>query len=271
MKKIISIISIIFVIAIFAFVGYEGYQKYQDWKTAGETKTASQELRLIELLNDNQEAIVKLYTKIAVVEKRIIGETLKETTVIKEDAETYNELKDELIELRKDGEANKEKIETMRAEFEERIEEYRASSDKILINTGEEKIVIYEDQEGNLVSLDSGIKITRHRKAEEVIEDLKAGVTIEGEEKKYEMAFSMIYDLDQRSYTPGISYELLDWRNFGLNITGYDFENIKGGLDLCYNIKEKIVVGAGIRIFELEDFQFNIDKYYLKAGIEFSF
>jgi len=180
-------------------------------------------------------------------------------------------LKKELIELRKNETANKEKIETMREEFEKRIKEYRASSDKILVNTGEDKIVIYEDKEGNLVSLDSGVKITRHRDAEEVIEDLKAGNTIEKEEKKYEMAFGMIYDLNQKSYTPGISYELWDWKNIGLNITGYDFKDLKGGLDLCYNIKNNIVIGAGIRIFELEDLQFNIDKYYLKAGIEFSF
>jgi len=236
-----------------------------------ESQRENTELKILELLNDNQKAIIKINTEIASIEKRVIGETLKETTIIKEEAKTYNEIKDELIELRKDGKANKEKIESMREEFEKRIEEYRASSDKILVNTGEDKIVIYEDKEGNLVSLDSGVKITRHRDAEEVIEDLKVGETIEEEEKKYEMAFGMIYDIDQKSYTPGISYELWDWKNLGLNITGYDFKNLKGGLDLCYNIKENIVIGAGVRIFELEDYQFNIDKYYLKAGIEFSF
>lgn len=272
MKKIISIISIIFIIAIFAFVGYEGYQRYQDWKTDRNEKTESNELRLIELLNDNQEAIIKLYTKIAIVEKRIVEDTLKETTVIKEDAETYNALKDELIELRKDEEVNKEKIAEMRIGFEERIKEYRESEDKILINTGEEKIVIYEDAEGNLVSLESGITITRHRDAEEVIKELKAGTVIEkDEDKKYELSLNAIYDLDAKSFYPGLSHQLLDWRKFSLNVTGYDLDNIKGGLDICYNISDNIVVGVGMNLFGIEDFEFNLDKYYLKVGIEFSF
>ena len=272
MKKIISIILVILIIAGLAFAGYKGYQKYQDWREARNAKVESNELRLIELLNDNQEAIVKLYTKIAVVEKKIVSGTLKETTIIKEEAKTYNEIKDELIELRKNEETNKEEIAKLREEYEERIKEYRESPDKILVNTGEEKIVIYEDEEGNLVSLDSGVKITRHRDAEEVIKELKAGATIEKEEEnKYELSFNVIYDIDDEGFYPGLSYKLWDWKKFSLNITGYNYEDIKGGLDLCYNLSENIVVGAGMNLLEIKDFKFNLDKYYLKAGIEFSF
>lgn len=272
MKKIINIILIILIIAVFAFAGYEGYQMYQDWREGRNKIVESKELRLIELLNDNQEAIVKLYSKISEVEKRVVGETLKETTIVKEEAPTYDAKKEELIELRKEPEANKEKIEVARIEFEERINEFQASPDKISINTGEEKIVIYEDDQGNLVSLESGVTITRHRKVEEVIDELKAGAEIQKEEeKKYAMAFSMIYDLDQKNIAPGLSYQLWDWKNINLNITGYDFESIKAGLDLCYNITDNIIVGAGMRLFEWEGYQFSIDKYYLKAGVEFSF
>lgn len=272
MKKAVSIIVVLALVIVLAFLGYEGYQAYQDWRVGRSAKVESNELRLIELLNDNQKAIVKLYTKIAVIEKRIVADTLKETTIIEEDAKTYNELKDELIELRKDEEANKEEIERLRIEYEERIREFKESKDKILISTEEDKIVIYEDEQGNLVSLDSGVKIIRHRDAEEVIQDLKAGATIEKEEdKKYELSFNAIYDLDDKSFYPGLSYQLWDWRRFSLNVTGYDFENIKGGLDLCYTIGDNIVVGAGMNLFEIEDFKFNLDKYYLKAGIEFSF
>lgn len=272
MKKIISIILVILIIVGLAFAGYKGYQRYQDWRAGRIAKVESNELRLIELLNDNQEAIVKLYTKIAVVEKRIVADTLKETTVIEEEAKTYNKIKDELIELRKNEEANKEEIEKLRIEYEERIKEYRESPDKIMVNTGEEKIVIYEDPEGNLVSLESGVKITRHREAEEVIEELRAGATIEIEkEKEYELSFNVIYDIDDEGFYPGLSYKLWDWRKFSLNITGYNYEDIKGGLDLCYNLSENIVVGAGMNLLEIKDFKFNLDKYYLKAGIEFSF
>lgn len=272
MKKIIGIIAIILIIALLAFAGYKGYQRYQDWRADRNAKVESNELRLIELLNDNKEAIVKLTTKIAVVEKKVVADTLKETTVIKEEAETYNKLKDELIELRKNEEANKEEIAKLRVEYEERIKEYRESPDKIMVNTGEEKIVIYEDEEGNLVSLDSGVKITRHREAEEVIKELKAGAIIEKEEEKeYRLSINAIYDLDDESFYPGISYQLFDWRKFSLNITGYNYENIKGGLDLCYNISDNIIVGAGMSLLEIEDFKINTDKYYLKAGIEFDF
>ena len=272
MKKIISIILVVLIIAGLAFAGYKGYQKYQDWRELRNAKVESNELRLIELLNDNQEAIVKLYTKIAVVEKKIVSGTLKETTIIEEEAKTYNEIKDELIELRKNEETNKEEIAKLREEYEERIKEYRESPDKILVNTGEEKIVIYEDEEGNLVSLDSGVKITRHRDAEEVIKELKAGATIEKEEEnKYELSFNVIYDIDDEGFYPGLSYKLWDWKKFSLNITGYNYEDIKGGLDLCYNLSENIVVGAGMNLLEIKDFKFNLDKYYLKAGIEFNF
>ena len=271
MKKIISIILVVLIIAGLAFAGYKGYQKYQDWRELRNAKVESNELRLIELLNDNQEAIVKLYTKIATVEKKIVSGTLKETTIIEEEAKTYNELKGELIELRKNGEENKEEIEILRIEYEERIEEYRESKDKILVNTGEEKIVIYEDDQGNLVSLDSGVKITRHRDAEEVIEELKAGATIEEEKDEYRLSINAIYDIDDEGFYPGISYQLWDWEKFSLNITGYNFEDIKGGLDICYNISDNIIVGAGMTLLEIKDFKFNIDKYYLKAGIEFDF
>ena len=272
MKKAVSIIVILALVVVLAFLGYEGYQAYQDWKAGRTKQIKSDELRLIELLNDNQEAIVKLYTKIAAVEKKVIGDTLKETVVVKEEAPTYESKKEELIELRKDPEVNEEKIKVARVEFEERINEFQESPDKILINTGEEKIVIYEDAEGNLVSLESGVTITRHRDAEEVIKELKAGTTIEKEEdKKYNLSLNAIYDLDAKSFYPGLSYQLWDWRKFNLNVTGYDFENIKGGLDLCYTIGDNLVVGAGMNLFEWEDFEFNLDKYYLKAGIEFSF
>lgn len=272
MKKTVSIIVALALIVVLAFFGYEGYQAFRDWRAGRDKQVESKELKLIELLNDNQEAIVKLYTKIAVAEKRVVEDTLKETVVIKEEAPTYESKKEELIELRKDPEVNEEKIKVARIEFEERIDEFQKSKDKILINTGDDKIVIYENEQGTLVSLESGITITRHRDAEEVIKELKAGAEIEKDEgKKYELSFNAIYDLSDKSFYPGLSYQLWDWRKFSLNITGYDYNNIKGGLDLCYNVSNNIVVGAGLNLFEMEDFEFSLDKYYLKAGIEFSF
>ena len=269
-KKAFEIIVILIIIASLSFVGYWGYSSYQKWQDKDIVR--SKELEIIELLQKQQGTILTLRTEIAEIEKRIVTDTLKEKTIIKEEAPTYESKKEELIELRKDEEANKEKIEVARIEFEQRINEFQESPDKILINTGEEKIVIYEDAGGNLVSLESGITITRHRDVEEIIEELKAEIAIEKDgDKKYELSFNAIYDFDEESFYPGLSYQLWDWRKFSLNVTGYDFDNIKGGLDLCYNISDSIIVGAGMNLFEWEGFEFNLDKYYLKAGIEFSF
>ena len=268
MKKALEIILVIAIITLLAFAGYEGYNYYKEWKESQKTN----ELKMIEALKTNEGVIIKLKNDIADMEKKVVGETLKETTIIKEEAETYNELKDDIIELKKNAEENKEIIKTTREEFEKRIDEFQASNDKILVNTGEKKIVIYEDEEGNLVSLDSGVTITRHRNVEEVITELEAGQPAKREEeKKYAMAFSMIYDLENKDFSPGLSYQLWDWKNLSLNITGYDFEDIKAGMDLCYNINKNIVVGAGARLFTLKDYEFSIDKYYLKAGVEFEF
>jgi len=269
MKTTLKIIAIIILIGILAFAGYEGYQLFQKWQNRDIEK--SENLEIIELLQKQQGTILTLRTEIAEIEKRVITETLKEKTIIEEKAPTYEAKKEELIELRKEPEANAEKIEAARIVFEDRINEFQASPDKILINTGDGKIVIYEDDQGNLVSLESGYTITRHREVEEVISELTAGAPTPKEEEENNLAFSMIYDLENKDFSPGLSYQLWDWKNLSLNITGYDFEDIKAGMDLCYNINKNIVVGAGARLFTLEDYEFSIDKYYLKAGVEFEF
>jgi len=269
-RKIFMVISILVIIAGLIFTGYTGYIYYRERKNKNIEK--SKELEIVELLQKQEGTILTLRTEIAKIEKKIVTDTLKEKTVIKEEAPTYEAKKEKIIKLKENPEENAEKIEVARAEFEERINEFQASPDKILINTGEDKIVIYEDDQGNLVSLESGVTITRHRKAKEVINELKAGAPIQKEvDKKYAMAFSMVYDLEDKGYSPGLSYQLWDWKNLSLNITGYDFSSIKAGLDLCYNINKNIVIGIGARIFTLEDYEFSFDKYYIKAGVEFEF
>jgi len=269
MKTALKLIAIIILIGLLIFAGYEGYLLYQKWK--GQRIEKSKELEIIELLQKQQGTILTLRTEIAEIEKKVVVNTLKETTVVKEEAPTYQAKKEELIELKKEPEVNAEKIEVARVEFEDRINEFQASPDKILINTGDGKIVIYEDDQGNLVSLESGVTITRHRKAEEVINELKAGAVVIEKGNKPDLAFGIIYDLEDKGFYPGISYQLFDWKKLSLNITGYNFESIKAGLDLCYNISGNILVGAGARIFDTEGNEFSLDKYYLKAGIQFKF
>jgi len=267
MKNILKIIAVVIFLGIFIFAVWQGCLIYDRWRN----NQKIEEVKLLETLKANQGTIITLTNELAEIQKKVVGETLKEKITVKEEAPTYESKKEELIELKKEPEVNAEKIEVARAEFEERINEFQASPDKILINTGTDKIVIYEDTEGNLVSLESGITITRHRNVEEVIGDLQAGQKIEVIKKDYNLSFNLIYDYTDKDFYPGFSYEIWDWKKFSFNVTGYNFDNLKAGIDLCYNISDNIVVGAGLNLFGVKDFEFDLNKYYLKAGIEFSF
>lgn len=242
--------------------GYFGYQYYQKWQDKNFEK--SKGLEMIELLQKQQGTILTLRTEIAEIEKRIVTDTLKEKTVIKEEAPTYKAKKEELIELRKDPVVNEEKIKVARIEFESRIDEFQKSKDKILINTGGEKIVIYEDDQGNLVSLESGIVITRHRDVKEVIEDLQAGKTVEViKEKDLDIKAGGYYSFDN-SYGVILSKGILSVKDYSLNASVLlsDFEDLKfavGG-DIGYEIRENIELAFG----------YNTEKEFYGA-LRFSF
>jgi len=262
-KKTFEIIAILIIIAGLAFVGYLGYSSYIKWQDKNIEK--SNEMKVIELLQKQQGTILTLRTEIAEIEKRVVTDTLKEKTVIKEEAPTYEAEKEKLIELRKDPEVNEEQIKVERIVFEERINEFQASPDKILINTGDEKIVIYEDKDGNLVSLESGIKITRHRDVEELKEALKIEKT--EEKKDSDFSIGILYNDD---FTLAISYDLIDYKKFNLNVTGYDYENPKVGLDIAYDINDRFEVGAGMGLLDLKEMKIMDEKeFYVKFGIKF--
>jgi len=253
--KTFKIILVIVIIGMLAFCGYFGYQYYQKWQN----NQKSNELKIIETLQANQGTIITLTTELAEVKKRVVGETLKETTVIKEEAPTYESQKEKLIELKEDPEANKEQIEVERIVFEEQINKFQNSPDKILINTGKEKIVIYEDEQGNLVSLQSGITITRHRDVKEVIKDLQVGKTVEVTKKKdWNIKAGGYYSFDN-SYGVIISKGILSIKDYSLNISLLinDFENFRfiAGGDIGYEIRDNIELAVG----------YNTDKEFYGA------
>lgn len=235
---------IILIIALVAG-GYFGYQYYQKWQD----NQKSNELKMIEALKANEGMIIELSTELAEIKKKVVSDTLKETVVVKEEAPTYESKKEELIELRKDPEVNEEKIKVARIEFEERINEFQESPDKILINTGKEKIVIYEDDQGNLVSLESGITITRHRDVKEVIGDLQAGKEVEVTKKTgLELKAGGYYSFDSK-YGVIISKGVLGIKDYSLNVSLLinDFEDFKlivGG-DVGYEIRDNIELAVG--------------------------
>ena len=261
-KKTLEIIAILIIIVGLAFAGYWGYSTYQKWINKDIEK--SKELEVIELLQKQQGTILTLKTDIAEIEKRVITDTLKEKTVIKEEAPTYEAKKAEIIELKKEPEVNAEKIEVARVEFEDRINEFQESPDKILINTGDGKVVLYEDKDGNLVSLESGVTITRHRNVEEVKSELGIPVI---EKKDSDFSIGMLYSDD---FTLAISYDLIDLKKYNLNVTGYDFESPKVGLDIAYDINDNMEVGAGVGLIDLKEMGILDEKdYYIKLGVKF--
>lgn len=262
-KKVFGIIAILIIIAGLVFAGYLGYNLYNKWKN--KNIEISKEQEILSVLEANKGMIIKLSTEIADVEKRIITDTLKEKTTIKEEAPTYEAKKEELIELKKEPEANAEKIEVARVEFENRINEFQESPDKILINTGDGKVIIYEDKEGNLVSLESGITIIRHRKLEDVKKDLEIPKVEEKKDKDWNIG--IIYNDD---FTLAISYDLIDYKKFSFDITGYDFENPKAGVDVDYKITDNLKFGVGIGLIDLKGMKIMDEKeFYVKFGIEF--
>jgi len=238
--KIFGIIILIIALMVGGYFGNQYYQKWQD-------NQKSNELKLVETLKANQGTIITLMTELAEIQKKVIGETLKETITIKEEAPTYEAKKEELIELRKDPVINEEKIKVARIEFEDRINEFQASPDKILINTGEEKIVIYEDDKGNLVSLESGITITRHKELLEVVPIL-AEEEIAVKKTRLGLKAGGYYSFDN-SYGVIISKGIISIKDYSLNVSLLinDFEDFKfiAGGDIAYEVRDNIELAFG--------------------------
>lgn len=244
-KKLLTIL----IIGILIFGGVKAYHYF-----------GRSNQNIIEYLSLQRGAILKLQTDIADIEKRVVNDTLKETTVVK--GETYSAVKEELLELRKDEKANAQEIKKLREVFENRISEFRESPDKIMVKAGDEKVVIYEDTEGNLVSLDEGVEIIRHRKTEHLKPDLQAGQTEQEINKKFSL--SMLYDGEIH---PAVSYSVVGFKDIDLNLTAYDLNFPKLGADVSYS-KDRFVVGAGAGLVSLKDMEM-IKEFYVRFGIKF--
>lgn len=259
--------KIVISLVILVLLLFGGYSAYRFWLSERKLVTTDEQ-EIIELLQKQQGTILTLRTEIAEIEKRVVSETLKEKITVTEKGETYEGVKEQLIALRENEEENKEEIKALRETFEKRIDEFKVSDDKIMVKVGDEKVVIYEDADGNLVSLNEGVEIIRHRKTEPLLEkkpDLQVGQTIEEINDKFRL--SILYD---GNFTPAISYSILDWRDLSLNVTGYDFQNPKLGADISYNIRGNLEIGAGVGLVDIMEMDL-IRDYYIRAGIRIEF
>ncbi len=108
MKKVKVILIIIIILAL-AFVGYQGYLAYEKWQ---QTEKSRDQL-LIESLKANEGAIITLSTKLSDIEMKVVNDTLKTVVEIIPD-KSYESLKEQVIELKKEEDVNKDEIKSIK-------------------------------------------------------------------------------------------------------------------------------------------------------------
>ena len=254
MKKVKVILIIIIILAL-AFVGYQGYLAYEKWQR---TQKSHDQL-LIESLKANEGAITKLSTKLSDIEMRVVNDTLKTTIEVKPDY-TYESLKEQVIELSKDEETNKDEIAKLREELSAQRKAFLASDDTILVKTTDgDTLLLYRDTEGSLQPASAQIdKIIEHRDVatlseKEIVDDVT----------NWNIKFGGYYTLD-KTYGVIISKGIFTVKDYSLNASLLlsDFEDIKYaiGADIDYSIGNNLNLGVG----------YNSDKdIYVKLQYEF--
>ena len=254
MKKVKVILIIIIILAL-AFVGYQGYLAYEKWQ---QTEKSRDQL-LIESLKANEGAITKLSTKLSDIEMRVVNDTLKTTIEVKPDY-TYESLKEQVIELSKDEETNKDEIAKLREELSAQRKAFLASDDTILVKTTDgDTLLLYRDTEGSLQPASAQIdKIIEHRDVatlseKEIVDDVT----------NWNIKFGGYYTLD-KTYGVIISKGIFTVKDYSLNASLLlsDFEDIKYaiGADIDYLIGNNFNLGVG----------YNSDKdIYVKLQYEF--
>ncbi|GAH00575.1 unnamed protein product, partial [marine sediment metagenome] len=160
--KYIKIALVIIIISILSFCGLKGYNYFKQWE--------ANRFSEMNMLRTNQDLFLKKVTALSESITRIVNEKIKTTTEVKPD-HTYESLKDEVIELRKDEDANKEEIAKLREQLSERRKAFLASDDTIYIKTiDDDTLLIYRDEEGTLQPASDNIsKIIEHRELSLVV------------------------------------------------------------------------------------------------------
>jgi len=205
-EKAWSIIIITALIIGACFFGYKGYLTYQEWK------------------NPKIETI------------KTVVEPLPE--------KTYIGIKDRVIELNKDPEANKVEIKELRIDLSKERQAFLASDDTILIKTTDGKtLLIYRNEEEILQAASDNIeKIIEHRDIVVLPEEISIS------DKDWGIKAGGYYSFDN-SYGIIISKEVFDIGKWSLNASALinNFKDYKfsiGG-DIGVEIRDNLELGAG--------------------------
>lgn len=242
--KYIKIGFIILIILGLLFVGYKGYLAYQKWE--------ANRFSEINMLRTNQDMFLQKITDLSESITRIVNDTVKTTVEVIPD-KTYESLKGQVIELKKDEEANKEEIEKLRAELSIQRKAFLASDDTILIKTiDNDTLLLYRDSDGALQPASAQItSIIEHRGLSENVP-----ILIEEElaisKSTSDIKAGGYYNLTDKEYGLILSKEIFSIKSYNLNVSLLsdlkDLEGINLGANLNYEVKKNLELGVGITI-----------------------
>ena len=252
MKKILNIILTLIIISMLGFCGYYGYNYFRKWEANKYSE--------ITMLKFNQEMFLKKVTALSESITHIVNDTAKVTTNPKPD-NTYESLKEQVIELKKDETANKDEIVKLKEELSTQRKAFLASDDTILIETAEGNILLYRDTEGNLQPASEGVeKIIEHKDVSNIPIPIKE---VELVKKTYTLKAGAYYSFN-KEYGVILSKDIINIKNYSLNasILLSDYKDLKfavGG-DVGYKVGDNLELGVG----------YNTNKdYYIKLQYSF--
>ena len=250
--KIVKIILVIVIIVGLGFCGYYGYNYFKKWEANKYSEMT--------MLKFNQEMFLKKVTALSESITHIVNDTAKTTVVVKPD-NTYESLKEQVIELKKDETANKDEIAKLREELSTQRKAFLASDDTILITKDGENILLYRDAAGSLQPASKGIeKIIEHKDVSNIPIPIKE---VELVKETYTLKAGAYYSFN-KTYGVILSKDIINIKNYSLNasILLSDYKDLKfavGG-DVGYKVGDNLELGVG----------YSTDKnYYLKLQYSF--
>ncbi len=253
--KYVKLVFVILLVLALIFGAYKAYDYFKQWE--------ADRFSEINMLRANQDLTLKKVTTLSESLTRIVNDVIKTTTVVKPD-HTYESLKDEVLELKEDEEANKDEIEKLREQLSERRKAFLASDDTIYIKTiDDDTLLIYRDTEGTLQPASANIsKIIEHRELSSVVPIL-AEEEIAIKKTSYNLKAGGYYSFDN-TYGIIISKGIFSIKDYSVNASLLlsDFEDFKfavGG-DVGYLVGDNLEIGVG----------YNTNKeYYVKLEYNF--
>ena len=252
--KIFKIVLVIVIILGLSFVGYKGYLAYQKWEANKYSE--------ISILKANQNMFLQKITDLSTTLTKVVNDTAKVTTIPKSD-NTYESLKNEVIELKKNGDANKDEINSLKEKLSEQRKAFLASDDTILIkDKNDETFLLYRDESGNLQPASDNIeKIIEHKDVSNV--PILAEEELANKKTSLKLKVGGYYSFDN-SYGVIISKGIFSMKSYNLNASLLlsDFDDFKFavGADIGYRINDNLELGIGYDTSK---------EYYIKLQYQF--